>query len=77
MVSTQQGTRRGEGGIKIEGKERVGRGRGRERESGTDKCCYHNNSEVCHMPHDLILLLSRKFNFTIAIICNYICGSPG
>ena len=30
MVSTQQGTRSGEGGIEIEGKERVGRGRGRE-----------------------------------------------
>ena len=50
MVSTQQETRSGEGGIEIEGKERVGRGRGREeRESGTDKCCYYSNSELCHM----------------------------
>ena len=22
---------------------------GGERESGTDKCCYHSNSELCHM----------------------------
>ena len=50
MVSAQQGRRRGEGGIEIEGKERAGRGRGREkRERGTDKYCYHSNSEVCHM----------------------------